>query len=238
MTETPPKSAARLLVRASTIAKFKGDWPDEFLPGQLAGLMAGSTRKENRAAYDENYRLVLDGIESGSLKVIVKTVVVQPQKRRRVISAVPVDSGLYRDFGGLQVTVATPQEKSRQTTQSLIDRLACKAWLDSIREQPGELLLAWLGLGMNGGNHCSAIALSPTKDKETKTAPRIKAIVATAKNLGYEPLNITYGGKAAIKAECMKDAKLFTDATFDKAWKAAKKANLVEVENVETYRGQ
>lgn len=73
-----------------------------------------------------------------------------------------------------------------------------------------------------------------------KAAPivstRIAAIVETARRLEYDPKCVAYGGKAAIKRECTKNAKLFTDSTFDDAWKAASKAGLITVDNVETYR--
>lgn len=65
---------------------------------------------------------------------------------------------------------------------------------------------------------------------------RIRTIVETARRLGYNPECVAYGGKAAIKHECTKDARLFTDSTFDKAWQAARKAGLIDVENSDTYR--
>lgn len=71
---------------------------------------------------------------------------------------------------------------------------------------------------------------------------RIAAIVRTAQQLGYDPLLVPYGGKSVIKRECL--AKLsgdpcrFTADTFKSAWQDARNADLIDVENAETYRGR
>lgn len=67
---------------------------------------------------------------------------------------------------------------------------------------------------------------------------RIAVIVETARKLGYDPIKVAWGGKAATERECLKNPALFTPATFDTAWKAARKEGLVEVENVEIYRAR
>jgi hypothetical protein len=84
-------------------------------------------------------------------------------------------------------------------------------------------------------------------DGETATTPpltevRIAAIVEMAKRLKYDPLFVATGGKAIIEAECLDKLKgaphRFTADTFKKAWQAARNAGLIDVENVEIYRGQ
>lgn len=65
---------------------------------------------------------------------------------------------------------------------------------------------------------------------------QVSAIVKTAKAFEYDLQSIPYGGKKKIKDKCLDDAKLFTDATFEKVWQEAKRRKLIEVENVETYR--
>lgn len=50
---------------------------------------------------------------------------------------------------------------------------------------------------------------------------QIAFIVATAQALGYDPLSIPDGGKQEIKAACLALPKLFTEASFGHAWKAA-----------------
>jgi hypothetical protein len=71
---------------------------------------------------------------------------------------------------------------------------------------------------------------------------RVAAILQTAANLGYKPMAIEYGGKAAIKSECLEKMAgaphRFTDSTFDAAWKIAAKRKLVEVEDSEVYRNK
>ena len=76
----------------------------------------------------------------------------------------------------------------------------------------------------------------------SRTAARIEAIVETATRLQYDPLSVPYGGKATIEHECLETLKgephRFTAATFKSAWQAARDAKRIEVQNVETYRGQ
>lgn len=50
---------------------------------------------------------------------------------------------------------------------------------------------------------------------------QIGFIVATAQALGYNPLSIPDGGKQEIRAACLTLPKLFTEASFGHAWKAA-----------------
>jgi len=64
---------------------------------------------------------------------------------------------------------------------------------------------------------------------------QIEAIRKTAVGLGYNPLAIPNTGKAAIKKECLKDAKLFTDSGFDHAWKDASKQNVICIQNKEKF---
>lgn len=78
--------------------------------------------------------------------------------------------------------------------------------------------------------------------KTSLTEIRVTAIVQAATELGYMPMAIKYGGKAAIKSECLEKMAgaphRFTDSTFDTAWKVAAKRKLVEVEDSEMYRNK
>ncbi len=75
-----------------------------------------------------------------------------------------------------------------------------------------------------------------------RTEARIAAIVETARQFGYDPLSVPYGGKAAIERECLDklaaDPCRFTSDTFKSAWQAARDAQQIDVQNAETYRGQ
>ncbi|MBP6367219.1 MAG: hypothetical protein KBA82_04500 [Nitrosomonas sp.] len=81
---------------------------------------------------------------------------------------------------------------------------------------------------------------TPEKIGETNTEKRrkkqIAAIIKQANELEYPLLSIPYGGKKKIKDACLKDLRLFTDASFDHAWKEAKKKGLIEVDNIDSYR--
>jgi hypothetical protein len=76
----------------------------------------------------------------------------------------------------------------------------------------------------------------------TRTAARVTAIVETAKKLKYDLLSMPYGGRAAIKRECLDklagDPFRFTEPTFKTAWQAARNKGLIKGLNDEIYRGQ
>lgn len=71
---------------------------------------------------------------------------------------------------------------------------------------------------------------------------RVAAIVETAKQLGYDPMLVPIGGKSMIRRECLKRFKgephRFTSDTFKKSWQGARDAGMIDVENVDTYRGR
>lgn len=72
---------------------------------------------------------------------------------------------------------------------------------------------------------------------KSKKDRRIEAIIKTAALLDYPLLCIPYGGKAELERQCLSDDnRLFTAATFETAWKEAKRRKLIQVENVEQYR--
>ncbi|MBT9096978.1 hypothetical protein KFZ76_04525 [Methylovulum psychrotolerans] len=83
------------------------------------------------------------------------------------------------------------------------------------------------------------------KDKYTETEidtdtsgrrdNQIKLICEIALRLGYEQLAIPEGGKVCIKGECLKSPQLFTNASFDHAWKEANKRNVISMQNKEKY---
>ena len=105
-------------------------------------------------------------------------------------------------------------------------------------------LLAWLGSIPPASTTGAGPAKLGTGDtaEMSLTDTRVAAIVETAKKLGYKPMAIEYGGKAAIKSQCLEKMAgaphRFTDSTFDAAWKIAAKRKLVEVEDSEMYRNK
>ena len=65
---------------------------------------------------------------------------------------------------------------------------------------------------------------------------QISSIIQQAEAFEYSPLSIPYGGKKKIKDECLKDSALFTDSSFDHAWKEARRQKMIEVDNIVSYR--
>ena len=72
--------------------------------------------------------------------------------------------------------------------------------------------------------------------KQGRRDQQLKAILSTITELGFEPLKIPNGGKAKIKAECLKKSSLFTIASFGHASKAKITKNLFKLENAQYYR--
>lgn len=73
-------------------------------------------------------------------------------------------------------------------------------------------------------------------DTQKRRDNQIAFICVTAKELKYKDLlNIPEGGKAAIKAECLKNTALFTDAGFSHAWKEANKRKVISMQDKERY---
>lgn len=60
----------------------------------------------------------------------------------------------------------------------------------------------------------------------------ILAIIAA---LEFDPLRIPDGGKAKIKTVCLTRPRIFTDASFDHAWKAGLSADLFRLANHEKF---
>ncbi|SNX60693.1 hypothetical protein SAMN06296273_2163 [Nitrosomonas ureae] len=73
-------------------------------------------------------------------------------------------------------------------------------------------------------------------DIERRRNKQIAAIIEHANALEYPLMSIPYGGKKKIKDTCLKNFSLFTDSSFDHAWKEAKRKGLIEVENIDSYR--
>lgn len=82
--------------------------------------------------------------------------------------------------------------------------------------------------------------LSETKEnnKATKGARdnQILYICKTAKELDYiDLLNIPEGGRAAIKAKCLQNTKVFTNSNFKRAWAEADKRELIRMADKGKY---
>jgi hypothetical protein len=231
MTETP-KSAARLLAEAARIAPFQytGEWPETLEPHQLAALMAGggfaSPRKLAYADWARMIKAALDDALSAGTES-------KPYRRLAGVKRFPAF-----DFLATHIPAATVREYKTGTKEiRKITRDQCAAWLRSIPEEPSEHVRAWLGPTWQEVRQMPAKLRAPEPPPEPPILEkRIEAIVATAQRLEYDPAKVAWGGKAAIKKECIKDAKLFTPATFDKAWQAARNIGLIDVEDSETYR--
>jgi hypothetical protein len=74
-----------------------------------------------------------------------------------------------------------------------------------------------------------AQAFAQTDTHLKKSARQEDVILATAKSLYSNPLAIPYGGKAAIKKCCQQDPRLFSENSFDEAWKSLRRKGQVQM---------
>lgn len=141
MTETTTKSPRILLFEAAAIARFdhaKG-WPGDFLPGQLAALMAGGWKDE----YKKDYRLwgniIAAAIKAGELETTEKNKTTEQAPRKIGF----VKSWKHSHYGYDPDMLFQPDPIT--THWQVIARTAFAAWLDAIDENPSEHVRAWLG---------------------------------------------------------------------------------------------
>lgn len=141
MTEKTTKSPRILLFEAAAIARFdhaKG-WPGDFLPGQLAALMAGGWKDEHKKGYLLWKNMIAAAIKAGELVTIEKSKTTE-QKPRKVGF---VNSWKHQHHDRDPDMLYQPDPVT--TSWQEINRTACAAWLDVIAENPSEHVRAWLG---------------------------------------------------------------------------------------------
>lgn len=81
----------------------------------------------------------------------------------------------------------------------------------------------------------------PAGEEQTRSEPanrrarQIARILESVQARGWEALRIPNGGKQKIKAHCLEEAALFTEAGFARAWQAAINEGFLRTENHTTY---
>lgn len=229
------------MAKANSTRSTSG-WPVSLTPSKLAALQypnEGTLQEKRAAILSRNafLALVKSALDAGA----IETVVMEAQAYgRNDAPANCAPNGLgslewrERDFvAAPALSVGTSSNAARGITRN-----ACASWFRATREIPrSDYVRAWLGDEWQDEAQEAAQAVPAATSEPTQAIKekRIVAIVATACRLKYEPQKIAWGGKAAIKVECLKDAKLFTGSTFDKAWQAAVKAKKIKVNNSEAY---
>ena len=104
-----------------------------------------------------------------------------------------------------------------------------------------ELQLAYLKKQLdtttNINTNTNTNTATPGRESDKRRREKqIDEICDTAKSLGYDLLKIPEGGKAQIKAICLKhNSGFFTESGFNHAWKAANQTKKISMENKEKY---
>lgn len=113
------------------------------------------------------------------------------------------------EVGALHISIYEDDPEKK----SYIQRGHFREWCELRNIRPGFL---FSGGEVRGGADESASA-----GKVTIAERRRQALMIAIAAAGYEAMSIPTGGKAAVKKACLIEAGLFTDSTFDKAWKSA-----------------
>jgi len=116
----------------------------------------------------------------------------------------------------------------------LIHRDNFKSYLQRQEKWPVSGLLAnWWS---DGELQADTENLGNDEEIKGRLNKQVAFIVKTAIKLGYDDLlNIPEGGRAAIKAECEKNTKLFFKCSFKRAWAEADERGQIRIKDKEKY---
>jgi len=89
---------------------------------------------------------------------------------------------------------------------------------------------------LEDANTVSQISEHPTPCK--RRIKQIDYICKTTINLGFNPMDIPITSKAIIKAECLKNRRLFSASGFDHAWKKASNQKIISIQNKEKFQSR
>ena len=84
--------------------------------------------------------------------------------------------------------------------------------------------------------HAKPVEPTPDRRRHRRRDQQLQAILDAIKKLSYDTLGIPFGGKRKIRGECLRLHQQFTPASFEHAWREAKKRGLVQVQNIERYK--
>jgi len=75
----------------------------------------------------------------------------------------------------------------------------------------------------------------PNTTNNSRREQQYEMILVVIDALAYQPLAIPTGGKSKIKGICLKRLKLFTDSSFDHAWKEGANKGLFKLLESEKF---
>lgn len=149
---------------------------------------------------------------------------------------------------------ATPQEIAMFAAllESEADSLrAVKSWAEHTGELPGGLsywrpseqwrilrvaFVAWCKANGYPVEQTGDAGISQVQPEAGRRAQQIDGILSAIQGLGWNPLQVPYGGKKKLEGLCCDSApEMFSPDAFDHAWKEAVKKGLVRTAGHDTY---
>lgn len=117
---------------------------------------------------------------------------------------------------------------------NLLDWVRSKGW-----EIPDELsLLLKSNAHEDAGNEAGSAPVETGPGPLGKLEPRLFFILGVIYALGFDAQKVPTGGKQTIKSICIKNLQLFTDSTFDSAWKVARDRDWVRMAEHDKFLGR
>jgi hypothetical protein len=244
-TESRKSSPAMLLQEAARLCRWGdiSDWPDTLKIDELVLLQYPSrsnTAEDEQQALRKRQdfqKIIRRATSDGALQpeTVQKTIIQKVQERvddseqGNISHGTPWDEHGNWKVPGFTLPVKVVEKTQEITVQVLLPDVVA-SWLESIEEKPSELVLVWIKATSkeNGGN-----TAQKTKAPESKARVQERRILEIIRNLGHDPKNMPEnlpgkpGVKVAVRNVALTETALFTNDTFDLAWKRLNKERCI-----------
>jgi hypothetical protein len=234
-----PTSPAMLLQVAGSVIRRGTDaawsiirwtnavWPDRLTTFEFVLLQypwIGTVEEKKQASQNQIFfrRVVDEAIEKGDLEA------------EKEVFKTRIPFGLMSRPRNLMFA----KYEEIELTMYVVKPDAVNVWLKNIKEAPGKLISAWLeAKGTPSPVHAGPAPASPPESYKRQSYPetRIREILKIIQKKGWNAQCLLDGAKSEIRQECLLHPDLFTKATFESAWKSARKNDSVKMENHNTY---
>jgi hypothetical protein len=154
--------------------------------------------------------------------------------KRKLIEALLTDKLHVRDEGGFKYK---PDFLDISVERIDVDDLNIYLTIENARIKIASEVPEDDGIGNPpAAHHCQhrEIEVPGTLPKKVQDA-RIEAILLVLRRQKLDPMCVPKGWKTLVKDECLHNSKLFTDSTFDSAWKEASKSRQLRADRHDQY---
>lgn len=154
--------------------------------------------------------------------------------KRKLIEALLTEKLYVRDEGGFKYK---PEFLDISVERIDVDDLSNYLAIENARIKIAPEVSENDGIGsLPAAHHCQhqEIEAPGTLPKKMQDA-RIETILSVLSRQKIDPMCVPKGWKTRVKDECLHNSKLFTDSTFDSAWKEASKSRQLRADRRDQY---